>query len=205
MTVATLVDQGAPWVQTASGRAVSFAGGAQPISIRDIAAHLAKICRFAGATSTFYSVAQHSVLVSQLCADFGPQGQLYGLLHDAHEAYIGDIPRPMKQAISRMLGHDTLSPIDEIANRLDRAIMTHVGLDWPIPAAIRDGIHHADLRALATEKRDLLPDEPDWTAGLPPPWRASLKPWPWPKAEERFLTLFNDLSAMCGLTGCVAE
>jgi hypothetical protein len=189
-----------PWVQTASGRTVTLLGpGPIAISIRDIAAHLSKICRFAGATDRFYSVAQHSVLVSNLCFDLGPDAALHGLLHDAHEAYIGDMPQPAKLAMARMLGSQTLSPLDDLKHRLDRAIAEHIGLSYPVSPQIRAAIHHGDLRALATEKRDLLTDEPDWPDDLPAPWRAAIKPWPWAKAEEKFLEQFDELAALAGL------
>lgn len=198
MTIA-MIQPGAPWLQTASGRAVAL-GAVSPaaISIRDIAAHLSKICRFAGACSHFYSVAQHSILVSSLVFDHGPDAALYGLLHDAHEAYIGDITQPTKQMIRQMLGEATFSPIDEITQRLDRAIYEQIGLSWPVPARIKEAVRHADMRALATEKRDLMTDGPEW-GELPAPWRAAIKPWPWVKAEEKFLELFDDLAAMANL------
>ncbi|MEL6374613.1 MAG: phosphohydrolase [Pseudomonadota bacterium] len=185
-----------PWMQTASGRVV-YLDNPDPasISIRDIAAHLAKLCRFAGAADRFYSVAQHSVLVCRLCADAGPHGQMHALLHDAHEAYIGDITQPVKRALAATAP----TALIELERRLDRAIADHVGLSQVHDGAFRETIHHADLRALATEKRDLMPDLPDWTGHLPAPWRSTIKPWPWPKAEEQFLKHFDDLAAMCGM------
>lgn len=197
MTIAMIPSQ-APWMQTASGRTVALtAVSPAAISIRDIAAHLSKICRFAGACNQFYSVAQHSILVSNLVFELGPDAALYGLLHDGHEAYIGDITQPAKLAIGQMLGPNAHSPIDEIAQRLDRAIYEMAGLSWPVPGRIKQAIHHADRRALATEKRDLMADGPDW-GDLPTPWRAAIKPWPWVKAEEKFLELYDDLAAMAG-------
>lgn len=194
----TLV-KGGPWVQTVSGRAVDLDMIAPAaITIRDIAAHLAKICRFAGACTSFYSVAQHSILVSNLVSDLGPEAALYGLMHDAHEAYIGDITQPAKLAISMAMGPAFASPIDEIAMRLDRAIFQKVGLPWPVPQALTSAVKRADMRALATEKRDIMADGPDW-GDLPPPSRAAIKPWPWVKAEEKFLARFDDLTALAGL------
>lgn len=189
-----------PCVLTASGRTLSvFNPSPAAISIHDIADHLAKICRFAGAASAFYSVAQHSVMVANLVANHGPRAMLYALLHDAHEAYVGDIPQPMKVAIeTRLMQAGFSCPIRAITDGIDRAIHAHVGLPPDIPPDIRRVIHDADMRALATEKRDLMADTVEWP-GLPAPWRGAIKPWPWPKAQERFLTAFDDIATMANL------
>lgn len=71
-----------------------------PFRIRDVARSLSYTARFRGHTRFFYSVAQHSLYVSRLMGDRGYDriGQAAGLLHDAHEAYVGDVPTPLKWA-----------------------------------------------------------------------------------------------------------
>jgi 5'-deoxynucleotidase YfbR-like HD superfamily hydrolase len=66
----------------------------EDISIEDIAHHLGRICRFNGAVTGFYSVADHCIKISNRASE---ENKLWGLLHDAAEAYLGDITRPVKQ------------------------------------------------------------------------------------------------------------
>lgn len=87
-------------IRTAGGRYVALLDpDPQTITIQDIATALSQVCRFAGHLPTFYSVAEHSLHVAaQLRRTYGnPQLALWGLLHDATEAYLGDMVRPLKQ------------------------------------------------------------------------------------------------------------
>ena len=84
-------------MNTASGRLVDpFNLRLEDIAIEDIAHSLSMQCRFNGHCARFYSVAEHSVLVSRLVL---PKNRLWGLLHDAQEAYLGDIITPIKQQV----------------------------------------------------------------------------------------------------------
>jgi long-subunit acyl-CoA synthetase (AMP-forming) len=91
------------YVLTATGGHFHFYGG-PTVRIDDIARHLAKSCRFLGATSAFYSIAQHSVLVSDIVAtskrdDNTPETRLYALLDSAHKAFIGEVSPLARQAM----------------------------------------------------------------------------------------------------------
>lgn len=84
-----------PWIETVSGKKFHFLDPTdEEIDIEDIAYALANLCRFNGHCDRFYSVAEHSVFVSSLLPK---ELQLAGLLHDASEAYLADIPSPIKQ------------------------------------------------------------------------------------------------------------
>lgn len=128
------------------------------ITIEDIAHALSNICRFTGHVREFYSVAQHSVLVSNIVP---AKHALAGLLHDATEAYIGDMSSPLK----------TLNPAyKEIEHRIWAQIAMRFKLPWTLPAAIKE----ADNIALVTERRDLMPNsvkhDPTawaWTVDIP--------------------------------------
>lgn len=151
------------------------------VHFRDIASHLAKICRFVGATGPFYSVAQHSLFVA---AQLPPGLRAYGLLHDAHEAYLADISSPFKKALRALGGGEALAAL---VSRADAAIHEAAGLQWPPPPDVAEAVHQADLRAFATEWRDVgpSPNEP-----APVPCRAlgtRIRPQTWPKAEEAFV------------------
>lgn len=188
-----------PWAQTASGRAVSITRPLpQDVCIADIAAHLAKQCRFAGASNLFYSVAQHSVLVSEMFGD--PLEALYALLHDAHEAYLGDIISPVKAALFAPDQRDRLAALVELH---DYAIRVAIGINPELGADVEAMIKQADLIALWTEKRDVMNEaQRPWSGQEFAPLARRIKPLTWDKAEILFLRRFREL---CALTGINAD
>ena len=110
------------------------------ILIEDIAHSLALLCRFGGHCRRFYSVAEHSILVSRLCE---PQHRLWGLLHDASEAYVVDVPRPLKRC---------LPGYRAIEDRVQHAIAARFELPPIIPAPVKE----ADEAMLMAEAFQLM-------------------------------------------------
>ncbi|WP_160012416.1 hypothetical protein [Rhizobium sp. 18055] len=118
-------------------------------SIEDIAQGLANICRYSGQCNSFYSVAEHSIHVSDTVEEF----KLEALLHDAAEAFLGDITRPLKQLLPQY---------QEIEKSVEDAIFSRFGLEKSSKSVIKA----ADLRVLATEQSQLMPVGTDyWAAG----------------------------------------
>lgn len=164
--------------------------------IRDLAHHLAAVNRFAGAARLPYSVAQHSVLVSKLAglASQPPLTCLFALLHDAHEAIIGDIPEPVARYL---FGEDPFNPLTDLKQRLDWAIRQSLGLPEPSDAEAR-AVKHYDAIAFATEWRDLMPETQPCPVPAQPSSRV-VKPLNFDKAEDAFVARFQELAAVLGL------
>jgi hypothetical protein len=108
---------------------------------------------------------------------------LAALLHDAHEAYIGDITSPVADALTRCAGGT--NHIKALKARIDGAIHAAAGLPSPLPAGWSAAIRAADLIMLATERRDLMLDGP-WTQILPAPAPRGLTAWSEHRATDAF-------------------
>lgn len=144
-------------VPTYTGQLVDLlAPKPEQITREAIAHHLAQIARWVGATQTHFSVAQHSLLVSE--AVRLPRAKLHALLHDAHEFVLGDITRPTEDALE-WLAPGAGRAIRQIKNNLDEAIWQHFDLEAPDEAIIA-AIADADRQLAATEWRDCLPTQP---------------------------------------------
>jgi hypothetical protein len=186
------------WLTTACGGSFDLCGqDERQVRINDIAAALAKQCRFNGASIGFYSVAQHSCVVADALKRHGPMVQLLGLMHDAHEAYTGDIAAPVKRVLGSVGAYNALLDLEET---IQRTIHRAFRLPEKPSKQFRDLVAMADEAALATELRDVMA-EPDRA------WSLKAKPlptpiivWPWPKAEEKFLQKFHDLSVAAATT-----
>ena len=178
------------WMQTISGRAVDLQNpDPESLMIEDIAAHLARIPRFNGATREFYSVGQHSVLVSLYLRNEEEPLPLAGLLHDAHEAYFGDITSPVKELLASQFLHARLWGFDRVIEE------RFIPGDWRRPTMDDPRIKEADRILLATEKRDLMAREPRPWAKLPEPWPGTkIIPWTEYESYHRFLNRFAELT-----------
>jgi hypothetical protein len=169
------------WIQTFTGKAFDpLSDDPGLIDIRDIAHALSMQCRFNGHCRAFYSVAQHSVHVSQVTP--APLA-LWGLLHDAAEAYLSDLPRPVKSQFPLF---------SQWEDRLLGRILQEYGLTMPMPDAVRQ----ADERLLMTEARDLMAPPPkDWRIPAKPLENLTIHPLMPAAAEKLFLQRYAELTA----------
>lgn len=171
-----------PTILTAAGNYFHFEEPEESVfDINEIAHALSHICRFTGHVREFYSVAQHSVLVSHAVPS---EDALAGLLHDAPEAYLGDVSSPLKAL---------LKDYQEIEKRVEAAVLTRFGLSPNLPESVK----RADLVLLLTEKRDLMPnDGVDWSpfGSTIEPLERRIHPWVPELAKEVFLRRFRELT-----------
>ena len=129
-------------INTASGIVVDLKNPTTDmIDIKDIANSLSKICRFGGQVNRFYSVAQHSVLVCHLMKEGEGTYELEALLHDASEAYLGDVVKPLKVILG--------SPYKWLENKFENVIARKYGLGQSDD--IKKLIHKYDMQALELE------------------------------------------------------
>lgn len=169
------------WCQTYSGIQFWHADPRpEEILIEDIAHALSNLCRFAGHTREFYSVAQHSVLVSQICVS---EDALWGLLHDAAEAYCVDLPSPLKRL-----------PGLERYHEIEAGVMTAVCERFGLRGSIPPGVKRADEILLLTEQRELLgPQIQPWDT-VAEPLEGTIIPWQPSQAKQEFLNRFRELT-----------
>lgn len=142
------------WIQTYTGKSFYPLEPQQSkIDIVDIAHSLSMQCRYNGHVTRFYSVAEHSVILSKTVSS---ENALWALLHDASEAYLTDVPRPIKHL---------LGTYAETEKRLERVIFDHFGLNGDMPAQVKEYDH----RILSDERSELMVAcETEWSDMLPP-------------------------------------
>ena len=171
------------YILTYTGRRM-FLANPQPhmIDLADIAHALARIGRFTGHGDRFLSVAQHCVHVSKLCP---LSRSRWGLLHDATEAYLGDVSTPLKRTL-----------------RGEGLACLYDGLQetWQLAISKRFQVQIADVKkwdiiSLLTEVRDNGPRGEDpwtWFPGYEPDSRP-IEPWTTDRAEAEYLDLARKL------------
>ena len=140
-------DERGPFVTTYSG-ARFFVDDCNiaDIPMYDIAHALSQNCRFNGHLERFYSVAEHSVIVSALVPE---EYALTALLHDVSEAFVPDMPRPFKRYITGF---------EEYEERIQRSVAEHYGTIYPLPEEVK----YIDKNIVRDEAEFFYPKPPSW-------------------------------------------
>lgn len=172
-------------IQLSDGRGFDLQAPRVP-SIQVIAASSAKLCRFVGHVTDFYSVAQHSVLVSQIV---DPKWAMAALLHDASETITGDCSSPLKAMLQEFRW---------LENRYQFAINETYCPELNHDQVCIDAVRAADLAMLAAERYCLMPAEDpdgvwDWVERTIVPAQVNVKPVCWEEAGLMFLRRYDEL------------
>ncbi len=171
----------------------------EDIDFHVMAEHLSKVIRYNGATpGQAYSVAEHVCRGADELLNRGAGvAAAYFLLHDGHEAFLGDDTTPKKRAldaIAESFGTLAGAVSDAFAGltaQIDAAIHAAAGLDWPPPQEIAAAVKHMDAIMLATEWRDLMRCEPPYELELP--LAEPIQPWDWWLARDELRRQFRRL------------
>lgn len=168
------------WIQTYTG--IQFwpvDPRSDEVDIRDIAHALGMMCRYAGHCIQFYSVAEHCYLLSQKVPD---EDKLWALLHDATEAYLVDVPRPVKPFLPGYI---------ELETDLQYAIAEHFGLPKDLPLSVKA----ADRLILEDERQQNMSKVSyEWNTNSKETLGVSLHCWSPAQAEAKFLSRFKELT-----------
>ncbi|MEJ5079819.1 hypothetical protein [Ochrobactrum sp. MYb379] len=179
MPIATQPARKGDWLQTFTGRQFwPMDPRADEIFIEDIAHSLSMQCRFAGHCKRFYSVAEHSILLSRQMPE---KFKLWALLHDASEAYLVDVPRTVKPF---------LPGYKQAENAVMAAICERFGLVNEMPTELKA----ADRAIIGDERSNMAPCVAEWYS-TGPGIGARLQYWSPEKAESTFLHEFSKLVA----------
>lgn len=167
------------WIQTYTGEQFfPLDPDLDSIHITDIAHALSNVCRFTGHVKHFYSVAQHSVLVSR---HVSPENALWGLMHDASEAYIADIARPVKPYLTNY-------------KDIERSLLDSIAKKFKLPKKIPEEVHEVDCAILNDERKSLMSrppkvwDVPKTSLGI------DIMAWTPSFAKKKFLFRFQELT-----------
>lgn len=177
-------------IKTAKGPTILLQSGAyfdlldphgSAFTIEDIAHGLSNTCRYAGQCRSFYSVAEHSWHASFLVSE---DHRFAALMHDAAEAFIGDVTRPLKALLPDY-------------KRIERNVEDAIAERFGVVGMDADEVKRADLAMLAAEQAEIMPAHADGWAVLggviPAP--VNLRMWPPHQAKGHFLARFHGLSA----------
>lgn len=182
---------GLDWMHTSLGlRMYPEAPVHKNIAISDIANGLALICRYGGQGDVykFYSVAEHSVLLAQYALeDVGSFAAMYVLLHDASEAYLGDLVPAVKNAVGSSYAV------------LEDAIMNDIMRKYSAHHDFRDYAKTIDRRIVPTEKAALMRHPRPWPSDAADPLPVEIECWRPAEAKMRFLQMWEELRRMNGL------
>jgi hypothetical protein len=168
------------WMQTYTGqRFYPTAAEVDDVDPIDIAHALSLLCRYNGHVQRFYSVAEHCVHLSRAVA---PEHALWALLHDATEAYVGDMVRPLKVQIPAYV---------EVEDRLMTVIADRFDL---CPKQMPDEVKDADTRILLDERDVLMPNvRYAWDIDDLEPLGVVIEGWAPATAEARYLDRLHEL------------
>ncbi len=187
------VDKGA-YIKTYSGvNFYPFDPKVEDVNIVDIAHALALQCRFNGHTNRFYSVAQHCIEVAKKCS---PENQLWGLLHDAPEAYISDLASPIKKNMPEFQRAEAtiLKVIVEKYRLKLGSLPNGVPLQHYSGVMEPQEVKDVDVKMLVTEARDLLGLFPNpWGMDVEPYGDMALVPMTPEQSEREYIRVFEEL------------
>lgn len=177
------------WIQSYLGKKINiFDFDTSQIHIEDIAHHLSMICRFNGAVMRPYYVSDHSIRVYKCLKETNASkiDQLWGLLHDAGEAYANDLARPQK-----------MQPEYSEYRKIESNVLKVIAKKFNLPAEIPEIVKYYDTVLLVTEKRDLLRHPKlNWN-GISKnikPLKEVIVPYTWEECKGKFLKVFYELS-----------
>lgn len=172
------------WIETYTGRMVTPVDP-DPITlcVTDVAHALANKCRYSGHTRRFYTVAEHSWLMAEYALAKGDrESARWALIHDAVEAYLPDVPRPLKPFLANW---------KELEANMERAVKEHFD-EYP-NAAVEGLVHSLDTRILLTEAQVLLPSRGQRWEIDAKPLDTRLRCWQPSIARRNFLEAFEVL------------